>query len=75
MDTVRIAGVGLALGWQRLLNPLLTSGQLVPIGPHVLAAPHGFHLVGRADAELSEAARLLRDWVIAGVNSPTGESS
>ncbi|NSY40259.1 LysR substrate-binding domain-containing protein [Leisingera sp. ANG59] len=68
-------GVGLVLGWQRLLNPLLATGQLVPIGPHVLAAPHGFHLVGRPDAELSESARLLRNWVIDEVNRSSGESS
>lgn len=68
-------GVGLVLGWQRLLHPLLTTGQLVPIGPHVLAAPHGFHLVGRPDAELSESARLLRNWVIDEVNRSSGESS
>ncbi|MBY6058228.1 LysR family transcriptional regulator [Leisingera daeponensis] len=68
-------GVGLVLGWQRLLHPLLTTGQLVPIGPHVLAAPHGFHLVGRPDADLSESARLLRNWVIDEVNRNSGESS
>ncbi|MDC0659927.1 LysR substrate-binding domain-containing protein [Leisingera sp. SS27] len=68
-------GVGLVLGWQRLLHPLLTSGQLVPIGPHVLAAPHGFHLVGRPDADLSESARLLRNWVIDEVNRSSGEVS
>ncbi|KIC38898.1 LysR substrate-binding domain-containing protein [Leisingera sp. ANG-M7] len=68
-------GVGLVLGWQRLLHPLLTSRQLVPIGPHVLAAPHGFHLVGRPDAELSESARLLRNWVIDEVNRSSDEFS
>lgn len=68
-------GVGLALGWRRLLRPLLQGGQLVPIGRHVIPAPRGFHLAGRSDAELSPAARLLRDWIIAGVRQDAGESS
>ncbi|MFW8634842.1 LysR substrate-binding domain-containing protein [Cribrihabitans pelagius] len=67
-------GVGLALGWQRLLRPLLQSGQLTPIGPHLLPAPHGFHLAGRPDEDLPPAARLLRDWVIAAVRQETNES-
>ncbi|WP_170427264.1 LysR substrate-binding domain-containing protein [Ruegeria arenilitoris] len=57
-------GVGLALGWQRLIQPMLQSGKLVPIGSHQLAAPNQFYLVGRPDDELSDSARALKDWII-----------
>lgn len=68
-------GAGLALGWQRLLAPVLDAGHLRPLGPHVLGAPHSFYLVSRPEAELSPAARKMRDWIIAKVNLPSVEVS
>lgn len=66
-------GAGLALGWQRLIRPLLTARQLHPIGPHTIAASHRFHLVGRPEEELSDAARQLREWIVREVNAPSHE--
>ncbi len=57
-------GAGLALGWQRLIQPMLQSGKLVAIGPHQLTAPNQFYLVGRPDEDLSEGARALKNWII-----------
>ncbi len=57
-------GAGLALGWQRLIRPMLQSGKLVPIGPHRLTAPNQFYLVGRPEEELTENARALKNWII-----------
>ncbi|NVO54265.1 LysR family transcriptional regulator [Rhodobacteraceae bacterium B1Z28] len=57
-------GAGLALGWQRLIHPMLQSGKLVAIGPHHLTAPNQFYLVGRPDEDLSDSARALKDWII-----------
>ncbi len=57
-------GAGLALGWQRLIQPMLQSGKLVAIGPHQLTAPNQFYLVGRPDEDLSESARALKNWII-----------
>ena len=57
-------GAGLALGWQRLIAPLLETGKLMTIGPHVLTAPHRFYLVCRPDPDLSDRARALRDWIL-----------
>ncbi|WP_170387915.1 LysR substrate-binding domain-containing protein [Ruegeria atlantica] len=57
-------GAGLALGWQRLIQPMLQSGKLVVIGPHHLSAPNQFYLVGRPDGELTDSARALKDWII-----------
>jgi len=57
-------GAGLALGWQRLADPMLRSGKLVTVGSRYLEAPHQFYLVGRADDELSENALALKRWII-----------
>lgn len=57
-------GAGLALGWRRLIQPMLQSGKLVIIGPHRLTAPNQFYLVGRPDNELSESARALKNWIL-----------
>jgi len=57
-------GVGLALGWQHLIEPMLASGKLVVIEPHVLEAPNQFYLVGRPDDDLSENALKLKNWII-----------
>jgi len=66
-------GAGLALGWRRLVHPLLAEGRLHPVGPHEVAAPLRYYLVGRPDEELSEAARQLRDWIVAEAEADTGE--
>lgn len=57
-------GAGLALGWQRLVRPLMETGKLVPIGPHILTAPHQFYLIGRQDSELSNGALALKKWIL-----------
>ncbi|MEM8538793.1 MAG: LysR substrate-binding domain-containing protein [Pseudomonadota bacterium] len=64
-------GAGLVLGWQRLIQPMLQSGKLVPIGPHYLTAPNQFYLVGRPDDELSDNARALKYWIIQEVRDGT----
>lgn len=57
-------GAGLALGWQRLIQPMLQSGKLVSIAPHQLTAPNQFYLVGRPDEDLSDNARALKNWIL-----------
>lgn len=57
-------GAGLALGWQRLLLPILQAGKLTPVGPHRLAAPHSFYLVSRPTQDLSQAAMQLKEWIL-----------
>jgi len=57
-------GASLALGWKRLVRPLIQAGHLAPIGPHALRAPLSFYLVCRPDAEMTEDARKLRDWIV-----------
>ena len=57
-------GAGLALGWRRLVRPLLADGRLHTVGPHGVAASLRYYLVGRPDEELSAPARQLRDWIV-----------
>ncbi len=66
-------GAGIALGWLRLITPLLSTSQLFPISHHVMPAPQRFHLVGRPDSELSEAALKLKNWIIAEVGNGSDE--
>jgi LysR family glycine cleavage system transcriptional activator len=62
-------GAGVVLGWKRLVRPLLNGGHLVPIGPHALEAPLSFYVVCRPDAEMTEAARKLRNWIVSEIQS------
>lgn len=57
-------GAGLALGWRRLVAPLLRAGKLAPVSQHNMIAPHNFYLVSRPADELSEAAKLLKEWIL-----------
>ena len=57
-------GAGVALGWKRLVSPLFRSGHLVPISRHALEAPLSFYIVCRPDAEMTDASRKLRDWIV-----------
>ncbi|MSU88586.1 LysR family transcriptional regulator [Rhodobacteraceae bacterium 2CG4] len=68
-------GQGVALGWRRLIDPMLRRGDLATVGRHSVPAPRRFYLVTRPEAELSPGALLLRDWLVANLhelNSPEG---
>lgn len=58
-------GAGLALGWKRLVQPMLDSGKLSVVEGFSLPAPNQFYLAGPADKDLSEQARLLKSWITA----------
>ncbi|WP_395334688.1 LysR substrate-binding domain-containing protein [Novosphingobium sp. BL-8H] len=57
-------GVGLILGWKRLIAPFLESGRLEAIRGHSIPAPRRFHLITRPEEELSEPAKQLRAWLL-----------
>jgi LysR family transcriptional regulator, glycine cleavage system transcriptional activator len=65
-----VDGLGVALGWRRLVDPLIRRGELVVVGRHSVPAPHRFYLVTRPDGELSDAARTLRDWLVEALGEP-----
>lgn len=68
-------GAGIALGWRRLIAPILASGKLSIIGEAALPAPHQFYLVGRADADLSSNAQALKEWLLAEITRDTDENN
>ncbi|WP_050603931.1 LysR substrate-binding domain-containing protein [Ruegeria sp. 6PALISEP08] len=57
-------GAGLALGWKRLVRPMLSSGKLAALDAFTLPAPENFFLVGRPDDQLSDGARALKTWLL-----------
>jgi len=57
-------GTGLALGWRRLIKPLLDSGDLAIVGQHSLPAPREFYLVESNQDVLSANAISLRNWLL-----------
>lgn len=59
-----IDGLGLILGWKRLIDPFLRSGQLQVIKGHSIPAPRRFHLITRPSPELSDAAQRLQAWLL-----------
>jgi len=58
-------GGGLVLGWRRLVQPLLASGDLVALQTWEVQAPQSFYILG--DGDPAPQARTLRDWLIASV--------
>jgi DNA-binding transcriptional LysR family regulator len=60
-----LAGQGIALGWQHLIDPQVRSGALVPVGDHVLDTGKAFYVVWLKSRELSAPARKVRDWLVA----------
>lgn len=63
-------GLGLILGWRRLVDPMIRRGELVVVSHYSVPAPHWFYLVTRPEGELSDAARSLRDWLIEALSEP-----
>ncbi|AVA26169.1 MULTISPECIES: LysR substrate-binding domain-containing protein [unclassified Rhizobium] len=59
-----LAGEGVALGWQHLIEEQLASGALVAVGGHVLNTNLAFHVVWPKSRELNTQARRVRDWLV-----------
>lgn len=57
-------GQGLALGWRRLVEPMLERQELAALDHLSQPAPETFYLVCKSDQDLSPSARDLRDWLI-----------
>ncbi|GGE61768.1 LysR substrate-binding domain-containing protein [Actibacterium pelagium] len=64
-------GAGIALGWKRLIQPMLDNGKLVVVGNHSLPAPKEFFLAGLPDEELSPNALKLKDWILTEATQPS----
>ncbi len=59
-----LAGDGIALGWQHLIERQVQSGALVPVGSHVLDTGLAFYVVWPRSRELNSQARRVRDWLL-----------
>ena len=58
-------GQGIALGWRHLTDRLIASGLLVRVTGHVMTTGKGFHVAWPKNRDLSDSARLVRDWLVA----------
>lgn len=59
--------VGILLGWERLLAPLLERKLLVTLDEHAIDAPDHFYLSHSQDKPLRQNAVLLKNWLLASV--------
>ncbi len=55
---------GVALGWRRLVQPLLERGALVRIGDHSLPEPAEFRIISDPEDMLGPEVQLLRSWLL-----------
>jgi LysR family transcriptional regulator, glycine cleavage system transcriptional activator len=62
---------GVAVGWDRLVRPMIESGRLVRFTELTLPAPGGYYLTWNDNRALSPAAQTLRAWLIATAGKDT----
>ena len=57
------ADQGVALGWHRLVRPLIEDRRLVRLTDLEVPAPGGYYLSWNDNRNLSPAAETVRDWL------------
>ncbi len=57
-------GQGVALGWERLVRPLVASGKLKRLTDAEIVAPSSFHVTWSTSRELPGHVQVLRDWLL-----------
>lgn len=57
-------GVGIVLGWKRLVQPLLEVGKLVPYSPFESDAPGAFYLVFKNGVYKRPEVQSFSDWLL-----------
>jgi len=64
-DTVQAAlnGHGVALGWSRLLGPLLSSGELVRISPYAVKPKDAYYLIVPNGRDITPLVHHLVEWL------------
>lgn len=60
-----IAGQGIGMGWQGLVDDLLSSGMLVGLDDLRLSSRRGYGLIDAQPESPSEAKTALYDWILA----------
>lgn len=56
---------GIAVGWHRLVHPLIEAGKLVRFTDVSMPSPGSYYLTWNSNRELSDAARTLKNWLVA----------
>lgn len=56
---------GLAVGWHRLVRPLIETGRLVRFTDLRIASPGSYHLTWNANRPAGDAVATLREWLLA----------
>ena len=64
---------GVALGWERLIRPLMSEGKLVKFGALEIEAPGAYYLTWNARRTLSDSALVLKDWLLETARSDEAE--
>ncbi len=59
-----MAGEGIAMGWQHVVDSLINKRLLVPVLPQSWKTGEEFHLIWADRTELSQPAQQVRDWII-----------
>lgn len=60
-----VDGLGVALGWGHLVDPLLDQGKLVrPLGEVKVRTSHGYYLLCSENAETFEERQIIEDWLV-----------
>jgi len=59
-----VNGKGIALGWERVIDPLLASGALVKASPGAATMGGAYYLTWPSERSESAAARRFRAWAI-----------
>ena len=57
-------GVGVVLGWKRLVAPMLEDGSLVAFGGYQLPAPSSFTITRGTSTDAQESVDLLEAWLL-----------
>ncbi|MFT3988932.1 LysR substrate-binding domain-containing protein [Aestuariivirga sp.] len=57
-------GQGVALGWMRLVKPLIERKALVQVTDAAMPAPHAYYVTWSADHTLSAEAEILKAWLL-----------
>ncbi|MFO1106060.1 MAG: LysR substrate-binding domain-containing protein [Amaricoccus sp.] len=55
---------GVAVGWHRLVRPLVEEGRIVPFTDLRIAAPGSYYLSWKADHAAGDAVGILRSWLL-----------
>ncbi|WP_246107290.1 LysR substrate-binding domain-containing protein [Puniceibacterium confluentis] len=60
-----VEGLGIALGWGHLVDPLLQQGRLVrPLGPAKVRTDHGYYLLKRENKKMFDECRLVEEMLL-----------